>query len=254
MNASLSWALPQLPGPKLAAEDIHRVVTSLPKDLVAEIKARGAVIVGGLIRAKIAGETVNDIDLFAASEPAAQGLADAIVRAYGASARMFRTRNAYTVLAHPRVPVQVIHRWTYSNPEDLVASFDFTVAQAAIWWHPSGKWQSLCSPDFYRDLAGRRLRYTFPARNEDAGGSILRVQKFLGRGYHISPEQLGNVIARLVSGVKPGTKFWDEGEQEKGKVLAGMLRHVDPLTVVDGLEPDNDSMETPAPADPVEGA
>ena len=146
----------------------------------------------------------------------------------------------------PRLPVQFIHRWTFNDGGALIESFDFTVAMAAIWFdREAQRWQSVASPHFYPDLASRRLRYSFPKRNEDAGGSILRVQKFLGRGYQISPEEFGKVIARLIGGVNPDTKFWEAGEVERAAVLVGLLRQADPLTVIDGLEPSDDSLDPP---------
>ena len=48
-----------------------------------------------------------------------------------------------------------------------------------------GEYVGLCNIRFYPDLAARRLVYTSPLRNEDAGGSILRVLKFYQRGYRI---------------------------------------------------------------------
>src|SRR3546814_4873776 len=73
--------------------------------------------------------------------------------------------------------VQFITRWTFDNAADLVASFDFTVCQAAIWRNRLGEWKSLISNSFYIDLAGRRLVYTAPEPQEEPGGSMLRVIK-----------------------------------------------------------------------------
>src|SRR3546814_14358866 len=90
------------------------------------------------------------------------------------------TDNAVTLLTSDRMTVQFITRWTFDNAADLVASFDFTVCQAAIWRNRLGEWKSLISNSFYIDLAGRRLVYTPPEREEEAGGSPLRITTYVG--------------------------------------------------------------------------
>ena len=83
---------------------------------------------------------------------------------------------------------------------------------------------------FYADLAAKRLIYRSPLRNEDAGGSLLRVLKFYQRGYRIPLNSLGAVIARLVNAVdeeKIGA-FAGNHEQKLAKVLTALLHEVDP--------------------------
>ena len=63
--------------------------------------------------------------------------------------------------------------------------------------------RSLCSGTFYQDLAAKRLRYTRPARNEDAGGSLLRVLKYYQKGYRIPLESFAGVLTRLISALDP---------------------------------------------------
>ncbi len=234
----------------ICADDMRRVIGFLPKDLLKLMRAHPIYLAGGYLRARIAGETVNDIDLFCDNAEAAETFATAL--AAQREVKPYRTRNAYTVIAPPRLPVQFIHRWTFADAGSLIESFDFTVAMAAIWFdRAADRWVSIASPHFYPDLASKRLRYSFPQRNEDAGGSLLRVQKFLGRGYHIAPEELGKVIARFIGGVKPGTAFWDSGEVERAAVLVGLLRQADPLTVIDGLTPSDDSFDEPSAPEPI---
>jgi hypothetical protein len=154
------------------------------------------------------------------------------------SSRIFESDNAYTIYGYTTTP-QIVHRWTFPNPREVVPSFDFTIACAAFWWSPEShivpaQWESLCDPNFYSDLAAKRLVYRSPERNEDAGGSMLRVLKFYQRGYRIPLDSMGAVIARLCQGVK-----WSEiardaklngisEEQQLGDVLSGLLREVDP--------------------------
>jgi len=185
---------------------------------------------GGFLRSVISNEKPSDIDLFGPSkdmlERAATGLA------LSRKARLHSTDNAFTVLTPGRTPVQFIHRWLYEQPEKLVDEFDFTIARAAVWWNQKAEhWCSICDQDYYADLAARRLIYCCPKREEDAGGSLMRVRKFLSKGFWIGAHDLGLVVARLMSGVKDTTETdWLEN------VIIGLLREVDPLTVVDGVD------------------
>ena len=229
----------------LSPTDLQFVLGRTPKDVRALIKDRGLILAGGFIRAVIAGERANDIDLFGSSkdqlEAAARALVDERHRA-----RFHQTDNAFSVFCPPRRPVQFIHRWLFDDAAKCIESFDFTIAQAAIWWGGTAEnkdataWRSCISDAFYPDLAARRLVYTAPKRNEDAGGSILRARKFLMAGYNIQAPSLAGVIARLVAGVhKSGLA--DSSEAGVAQVLLGLLREVDPLVAIDGgTEPINE--------------
>lgn len=228
---------------ELLPTDLHLILSRLPKDLHPFFveNQRQLFLAGGFVRAVIAGERPNDIDLFGSSEQLVSGIAKDI--ALKRKGRMFKTKNAFTILAPPRVPVQLIHRWTFVGPVDLVESFDFTIAQVAIWWE-GDQWHSFCSDRFYADLAARRLYYTAPIRVEEVGGSLLRMKKFLAAGYNIQTFSFGRFLARISSGVR-----WDafdkavselnaaeSAEAYLGRVFTALLREVDPLTVVDGVD------------------
>lgn len=233
---------------KLAPEDMQRIIRSLPKDVVKELKgANGKLfLAGGFIRARIAGEQVSDIDLWGADKKDLAQRAELFAAKRGV--RVMPTDNAFTILQEGRAPVQFITRWTFDHPEACCESFDFTIASAAIWYevgaydfdegsneYSNGKWCSYCHDSFYRDLAAKALVYMSPARNEDAGGSMMRVQKFLHKGYSISPGNMAKVIARLAMGIR----FIASSAQDEtwlSQLLLGLLREVDPLMAVDGVE------------------
>ena len=146
-----------------------------------------------------------------------------------------------TVLSLGRLAVQYIFRWLYTDAESLVESFDFTIVQAAVWWdnNPQGTggqcWKSLCSDRFYEDVAAKRLVYTRPDREEDAGGSLLRVRKYLRRGYGILIEDYAAVIMRVFQAVEKKRSVMDTDEDIEKRLL-GELREVDPLVPIDGLD------------------
>lgn len=212
-------------------EDKSRVLARTPKDVRALMQEEGAILAGGYIRAIIAGEKPNDIDLFGPTKADLQGWSWALAQCRGG--RLHQTDNADTVLSPGRTPVQFIHRWVYDDAPELLDEFDFTIAQAVIFWH-DGKWWGLCSPRFYSDLAARRLVYTHPKRDEDVGGSLLRARKFLRAGYDIPLGSLAGIAARLAVGVD-GHAF-EEGEEKVRTVMHGLLQEVDPLVAIDGLE------------------
>jgi hypothetical protein len=232
---------------ELYPEDIQRIVRSLPKDVVKLLKDNPGklFLAGGFIRARIAGEQVSDIDLWGSDAHSLAQMAELF--AAKRSVRAMATDNAYTILTEGRTPVQFITRWTFDRPALCCESFDFTIASAAVWFQEGG-FQSYCGERFYRDLASKTLTYCNPVRNEDAGGSIMRVQKFLHKGYHISPGNLAKVIARLAMGVRfiaDGTNGTTTEEREGwlSQILLGLLREVDPLIVVDGVELEDEVLQ-----------
>ena len=220
----------------LVNEDLVWCLRRLSKPIRDLLKARAGklVVAGGFARACVAREAVNDVDLFSPSADAAKACAFDLAKAGGKEGRDLRiieTDNAITVLSKP-FPCQFIHRWTFAKPEDIVPSFDFTIAKAAFWY--DGKdWQSLVDDRFYADLAAKRLVYCAPVRAEEAGGSMLRILKFYQRGYRIPLDSLGAVVARLLGGVDMGMinelhLSPEEREMQIAKVLTGLLREVDP--------------------------
>jgi hypothetical protein len=222
---------------ELTKRDLSWVLRRAPKCVVELMEGdHRAFLAGGFIRACVAGEEAQDVDMFAPDEDTA-ALYAALLK--GDKGTAYKSPNAWTVRRpDASLPIQVIHRWAYKKPAELAESFDFTVAKSVVWCagerdvatHQTG-WRSTCHPDFYADLAARRLVYTAPKRNEDAGGSMLRVLKFYQRGYKIPLDSLAAVTARMVMAVK-----WDElpepradKETAVGMALTGLLREVDPL-------------------------
>ena len=222
----------------LLPEDLNYIVNRLPTDVRKLMKKGNIYLAGGFIRSCIANEQVNDIDLWGAD--AEQLKVTAQLFAGERKVRCMMTDNACTILTPNRTPVQFITRWTFNDPVVLAESFDYSIASAVVWYEPGvagigGQWKSHCHEHFYADLAAKRLRYLHPVRNEDAGGSMLRMTKFLARGYRIAPESLAGLIARMNAGIRRDD-FLQKDEGYQAMVYAGLLREVDPLTIVDGCE------------------
>lgn len=235
---------------ELTEQDMYWIAKRIPKNVWNLLKnnPKKLFLAGGFIRSCIANEPVNDIDLFhGGSKEEIKALAEGLKMAMY-QGNLHTTDNAFTVLSARSVPVQFIFRWIFDNPIDCVKSFDFTVARAAIWFdekEPKGmkdsegkplvELRSYCDERFYPDLAAKRLVYCQPVRNEEAGGSILRVLKFYQKGYRIPLDSLGAVVARLMMGVEmdkiPLSAEYRgiSNEEMLGRVVTGLLREVDPM-------------------------
>lgn len=230
----------------LAWHDLQWCLRRAPRQLLAAMKKHGPslMVAGGYIRACVTNEHVNDVDCFCPSKDVAFTIAKELVE--GDEKRIHETPNALT-LRRFRMPIQFIYRWTFETPTDAILSFDFTIARAAFWWKiepqfagshsdkiADGKWETIIDERFYADVAGKRLIYCAPIRNEDAGGSLLRVLKFYQRGYRIPLDSLGAVLARMMNGVDDAKVealalvMNISKEQRLADVLTGLLREVDP--------------------------
>ncbi len=151
---------------QLRPPDIYRVLCKLPKDVRSLLMEHKIYLAGGFIRAVIAGEELSDIDLFGEGRDFLEARATAL--ALSRKGRVYETKNAFTVLAAGRTPVQFIHRWQFHNWMDLLNSFDFTIAKAVLWYQPEMAsaipgagdlpplWKSGTAPTFYPDLAAHR--------------------------------------------------------------------------------------------------
>lgn len=227
---------------KLDQKDLTWAVRRLPlvvKDLMEQYP-RQIILGGGYLRAIVSGEKINDLDLFARSADEATNFAHVLALKTGR--KIHATDNAHSLSLPNGTQVQFIHRWSFYEPEALLESFDFTIACAAIWASHGKKWESLGDDNFYSDLAAKRLCYRSPVRNEDAGGSLLRVLKYYQRGYRIPLDSLGAVLARMYHGAGLNSNLY--AEQDTALEITKALVVVDPQ--VDPFH------EAPLPASEVE--
>lgn len=200
--------------------DVKWLLRKMPATLrsYAELAERKVFIAGGFIRAVIAGEVVNDVDVFTDSNDSAQKIAMAI----RGGETLVTTPNAITVRSTAPV-VQIITRWTFTKLSDCIESFDFTIARAGLTFS-GGSWGSFCDDNFYSDLAAKRLRYRAPDRMEDEAGSMLRMLKFYGRGYRAPLYDIAAVVARSVKGIEVAAS----SENARCEFVLGRLRVIDP--------------------------
>lgn len=185
----LDWALRKIPN-------------SLKYQIEKDLKYHPYLIAGGFIRSCVSGERINDIDVFTHSKEAAQNFADK----FCSRNRQFVSENAISFNVEGS-NVQVIYKWTFNSPEEIIAHFDFTIAQAVLWCIDKNKWNSMISDNFYQDLAAKRLVYTNPD-NPEAGGSMLRMIKFVRRGYNPTLTTIAQIIGNLAE--RPPKDFFDK--------------------------------------------
>lgn len=204
---------------ELLRRDLKWVLTGLPKVVREELKTGQVFLAGGFIRSRITGDEIKDIDLFVSDTQIAIPTANRIAEKF--KAKKFMTRNAITIKADP--VVQVITRWAYEDPKDLINDFDFTIGAAVVWFQ-NNIWHSACHETYYADLAAKRLTYMSPKREEEAGGSMLRVLKFYQRGYRIPLDSLGGVIARITEKVRDSTL----AATDMPRLITSLLVEVDP--------------------------
>lgn len=218
----------------LTKGDLQLVVARLPRDLMNIMREQPIFVGGGFIRETIAGNPPQDIDLFGPNIEVLKASAE-FLRTKREGGRIHNSDNAITLLSLSRLPVQFITRWLFDEPDALVASFDFTICQAVIYFNRKiMQWASVAAVGFYPDLAARRLVYTSPVRDEEAGGSILRVRKFLMRGYNIQAYALAGVIARVALSARLTV---ETTEQDAAFAISRKLVEIDPLLLIDGFEP-----------------
>jgi hypothetical protein len=203
----------------------NRLPVSVKKIMQTPEWKNNLFVGGGYLRSVVSGEPINDVDIFVKSKKDAELLAYSLCRQ---KEDIVKTDNAYTIKG--KLPIQIIHRWIFEKPEDVSNSFDFTICCAVIYF--DDKFDSYCDDRFYIDIASKRLVYRSPIRNEDAGGSMLRVLKYYQKGYRIPLDSLGGVISRLVFGLDTSkVSISDNSEFNQHhvtKVITGLLREVDP--------------------------
>lgn len=210
----------------LNPKQVNNLVSLLPELVRLQLHLKGPriCVAGGFILSNLTDSHVNDIDLFTTDKETALEVATALAGKDG----YIETKNAFTIIRADNPTIQIIHRWTFAHPIEVIGSFDFTVSSAAFWWEPIapdclGHWASACHPTFYSDMFSKRLVYTSPIRLEQTGGSLLRILKFCKRGFDISAESLAAVVARTVQNIKDESATNVETEKALGSTLSKHL-------------------------------
>lgn len=206
----------------LLPEDLGRVVGRLPEGYKIHLMAGRGILAGGFIRSVIAGEPVRDVDVYCSKLNSTWWHTAAKV-ADVAEFPLGKTIQHVGV----SVPLQLITAFPEQSedPAKLLDIFDFTICKAVVWYDVKGKeWKGLCDIKFYLDLASKRLRYEAPPEHKYAGGSLLRMRKYVKRGYHIPASSLAQLVCDVV-----GVDILAEKEYHKRlELLSTRLVELDP--------------------------
>lgn len=195
-----------VPPEKLYEEDLEEILGLLPATVINLLKV-GGILAGGFIRSTLVDDDggldpVSDIDIFfpeGAGLPKLEG-------------KMTITNNAQTY-SHQGHIIQLINTFPCQSAAQLIANFDFTVNQAAIYFLPlENRFESVVSERFYEDLGTRKLVTDCISSNPER--SLLRAFKFTKRGYDLDYASL----ARLIKAVAQDHLF---EEESLAKRLAG---------------------------------
>jgi hypothetical protein len=182
---------------ELRKRDIDKVVAALPPSVRALLETRPLFLAGGFVRDVIAGRKPSDIDLFG---PRAE-LEEAFDHVtWGTAGEVKLAKNTQTWMVK-ELPVQFVIGFPAYQPETLLDRFNFTVNKAVIWFERhlwgSGEWRSQCSPDFYADLAARKL---VPCKGlTNPAISLIKMAKHLGDGWTIDTKDLMLLAAQTAS-------------------------------------------------------
>lgn len=182
----------------LDQEDVKKVIYAIPESITSVLRMydKKAVIAGGFIRAIIANEKVNDLDIFVNSASEALALKNELPG-------QWKERDKVYDGSIDRLPVQIVFHYPFTEPYQILEQFDYTVTKAAIWFDGieafkafrTPNFVSTCHDKFYRDLARKILVY---GRSEtfERLESMPRLLKYISYGYTIGPKDLAEVIAR----------------------------------------------------------
>lgn len=188
----------------MPVNDLTRIVRTLPENVRRLLETGTWVLVGGYCRDTIMRETASDIDLMPLYDLLCPIYAaiEAAEKILNVGQPEYTTTNAHTYASTPGHPrVQLVTRWCYRSLSESLDMLDFTMAQAGVGVDVKHQaWYGFVAETFYQDCATKRLKYTDPQREEEPGGSFLRVLKFAARGWKIHPEDLGKIISRVVAG------------------------------------------------------
>lgn len=147
--------------------------------------AENVWIAGGSVRAYLAAERITDYDLFFSTEEDRQKVLYFLQQDGGRV--VFSNENVDKVRWKKKT--LDVCKPLHASPEECISSFDFTVTCAGVY-----KTRFLHHPDFFIDLAGKRLAmntYSFPL------GSLYRFQKYVKKGYWMCSEEMLKFTSHL---------------------------------------------------------
>lgn len=178
---------------------LEKTVENLPKIVKEAMRQFDIYLCGGYIRDMLDNQSPKDIDFFCKNINSAE-LGAKYLENNNVVIRRHDSANAITLDLESGEQVQFITRWLFDGALEHLEMFDFTHVRAAIWYIRQDRytgWVGICDDRFVPDVTNKRLRYCAPIRDEEAAGCVLRMKKFLERGYKIDNDSLCKILARI---------------------------------------------------------
>jgi hypothetical protein len=190
---------------RLKPEDFAKVIDKVPSKVKVLMQKypKELVLAGGFIRDLLVGDSPNDIDIFvngnrgaAHAETLAKEFSELAGKPVQKSDCAFNVKDEYFT--------QFIHivQWpdTFDTPYYTVCSFDFTMAQASMFFDQTNGWDSYVTEGFYEDIADRKLRYCYPVNIYGGKLSPLtRAFKFVARGWKIDNNEIAAIVSHYTN-------------------------------------------------------
>lgn len=184
--------------------DVRRVVYKLPNEIRELLRHHpgDVVLAGGFIRSVIEGAEPRDIDLFvnkSKKNNAKDWMKETGVYKY--SSEIKENDQDWVVKENDgKLGLQVVWRYPFTNPHEILEQFDYTVTKSAIWFDVGNKnvkanYVGIYHERFYQDIARKLLTYAND-RDSEYLLSIPRLIKYIQKGYHIDPTSLAALITK----------------------------------------------------------
>lgn len=182
----------------LVGDDVKDAIYNLndvcqPVIKVLKKHASKVLLAGGYIRATVSDSEYNDIDLFVADKSTADKIKKDL--AHGNTSKAKLIDDCCYSMTYKEQTIQIVWRYAFKAPVDLMEAFDFTAVKGCIWYdEATSNFTSICHPRFYRDISKRQLVYDRNPPENERSLSVARLLKYQSYGYEIGPESLARVI------------------------------------------------------------
>lgn len=194
----------------------NKLLRNLGNDAVELFKSTNAIIAGGAITSIFSGSEINDYDIYFRTKKdiitfirnafCNEGDENDENEVYPLSEEDFLDIGMYEFVCvnqtsrsitftHNGLNIQLIHFDYYNTAYDIFENYDFHINMGAYDFKLN---QFVLHDDFLTSIAGRRLTFNTGTRYPIM--SMLRISKYLDRGYNISKKEMfkvGLAIANL---------------------------------------------------------
>ena len=199
----------------------EKIKQALGEVVYHHLGACNAVLAGGALTSIFSGAEINDFDIYWKDK---EGFSEFIIGLYGVNPALdlsiydlrvnhYTTRSILLETGHKNhvgegAYVQLIGMKVFPSTQDIFDSFDFTINMATFDFRTE---EFVFHKNFLKDIAQRRISV-----NEKTSYpfiSVLRVDKYKERGYHISKAQMMKLLLAVNS---KQMDSWDKLKEELG--------------------------------------